>query len=75
MTGHLRRVLATIRRHRELLLPCLVAAILGALVVRFPRGSSTSGSRSTSSPRPPCSSRHSVRGARSSSAHSRRCCW
>jgi len=36
MTGHLRRVLATIRRHRELLLPCLVAAILGALVVPLP---------------------------------------
>ena len=36
MTAHLRRALASIRRHRELLLPCMVAAILGALVVPLP---------------------------------------
>ncbi|HZJ55398.1 MAG TPA: FHIPEP family type III secretion protein, partial [Myxococcaceae bacterium] len=36
MTSHLRRALASVRRHRELLLPCLVAGILGALVVPLP---------------------------------------
>jgi type III secretion protein V len=36
VTSCLRRALAALRRHRELVLPCLVAAILGALVVPLP---------------------------------------
>ena len=36
MTSRLRRALVTLQRHRELVLPCLVAAILGALVVPLP---------------------------------------
>src|SRR5262249_39135787 len=31
-----RRILSAVQRHRELVLPCLVAAILGALVVPLP---------------------------------------
>ena len=36
MSARLRRVLAAVQRHRELALPCLVAGILGALVVPLP---------------------------------------
>ncbi len=36
MRARLRRALSALRRHRELVLPCLVAAILGALVVPLP---------------------------------------
>ena len=36
MRPQIRRLLAAVQRHRELVLPCLVAAILGALVVPLP---------------------------------------
>ena len=36
MRSRLRSLLAVVQRHRELVLPCLVAAILGALVVPLP---------------------------------------
>ena len=36
VTSRLRRALATLQRHRELVLPCLVAAILGAIIVPLP---------------------------------------
>ena len=36
MRARLRTLVTTVLRHRELLLPCLVAAILGALVVPLP---------------------------------------
>jgi type III secretion protein V len=36
VTSRLRRALEALQRHRELVLPCLVAGILGAVVVPLP---------------------------------------